>query len=80
MELRECGRSGLKLSVLGLGCWAFGGGEYWGRQDQADVDAVVRRAVRRSASPTSTPPRSTTTGAASPRSARRSAACPATAS
>lgn len=44
MELRACGRSGPKLSVLGLGCWAFGGGDYWGRQDQADVDAVVRRA------------------------------------
>lgn len=44
MELRECGRSGLTLSVLGLGCWAFGGGDYWGRQDQGDVDAVVRRA------------------------------------
>jgi aryl-alcohol dehydrogenase-like predicted oxidoreductase len=44
MELHECGRAGPKLSVLGLGCWAFGGGEYWGRQDQADVDAVVRRA------------------------------------
>ena len=44
MELRECGRSGLKLSRLGLGCWAFGGGEYWGPQDQSDVDAVVRRA------------------------------------
>jgi myo-inositol catabolism protein IolS len=45
MELRECGRSGLKLPVLGLGCWAFGGGEYWGeRHVQADVGAVVRRA------------------------------------
>ena len=44
MELRECGRSGLKLPVLGLGCWAFGGGEYWGPQEQSDVDAVVRRA------------------------------------
>ncbi len=44
MELRECGRSGLRLPVLGLGCWAFGGGEYWGRQEQSDVDAVVRRA------------------------------------
>jgi aryl-alcohol dehydrogenase-like predicted oxidoreductase len=44
MELRECGHSGLKLPVLGLGCWAFGGGEYWGRQEQSDVDAVVRRA------------------------------------
>jgi aryl-alcohol dehydrogenase-like predicted oxidoreductase len=30
MELRECGRSELKLSVLGLGCWSFGGGEYSG--------------------------------------------------
>ena len=79
MELRECGRSGLKLSVLGLGCWAFGGGDYWGRQDQADVDAVVRRAFD-GASTTSTRPRSTTTGAASRLSARRSAACPATAS
>ena len=45
MEIRACGGSGLKLSVLGLGCWSFGGGEYWGPQDQADVDAVVRRAV-----------------------------------
>jgi aryl-alcohol dehydrogenase-like predicted oxidoreductase len=44
MEARECGRSGPKLSRLGLGCWSFGGGEYWGRQDQSDVDAVVRRA------------------------------------
>jgi aryl-alcohol dehydrogenase-like predicted oxidoreductase len=45
METRACGASALKLSVLGLGCWSFGGGEYWGPQDQADVDAVVRRAV-----------------------------------
>jgi aryl-alcohol dehydrogenase-like predicted oxidoreductase len=44
MEQRECGRSGLTLLVLGLGCWAFGGGEYWGPVEQSDVDAVVRRA------------------------------------
>jgi myo-inositol catabolism protein IolS len=44
VEQRECGRSGLTLSVLGLGCWAFGGGEYWGPVEQSDVDAVVRRA------------------------------------
>ncbi len=45
METRACGNSGLRLSTLGLGCWAFGGGEYWGEQSQADVDAVVRRSV-----------------------------------
>jgi hypothetical protein len=44
MEQRECGRSGLRLSLLGLGCWAFGGGEYWGPHEQTDVDGVVRRA------------------------------------
>ncbi len=42
---RPCGSTGLKLSALGLGCWAFGGGEYWGAQDQQDVDAVVRQAI-----------------------------------
>lgn len=45
MECRECGHSGLRLSALGLGCWSFGGGAYWGDCDQADADAVVRRAV-----------------------------------
>ncbi|MDR2303508.1 MAG: aldo/keto reductase [Treponema sp.] len=37
----------LHLSRIGIGCWAFGGGEYWGEQNQKDVDAVVRMAVER---------------------------------
>ncbi len=47
MELRQCGNSDLQLSVVGIGCWAFGGdeGDYWGAQDQTDVNALVRRAV-----------------------------------
>ena len=45
MELRRCGTSDLKLSVLGLGCWAFGGGEYWGESDQKNVTQLVHRAV-----------------------------------
>ncbi len=45
MELRQCGDSDLKLSVLGAGCWAFGGGKYWGDQSQKDADAVVQRSV-----------------------------------
>ena len=45
MKVKQCGSSGLKLPVLGMGCWAYGGGEYWGAQSQKDVDAVVRYAV-----------------------------------
>ena len=44
-EYRQCGASGLSLSVIGLGCWAFGGGQYWGNQDQKDVNEVVHAAV-----------------------------------
>ena len=42
---RPCGTSGLRLPVVGLGCWAFGGGEYWGPQSQDDVDQVVHAAL-----------------------------------
>lgn len=42
---RRCGRHALELPALGMGCWAFGGGDYWGSQSQQDVDAVVRAAV-----------------------------------
>ena len=45
VELRQCGNSNLKLSALGMGCWSFGGGEYWGETNQKDVNAVVRRSV-----------------------------------
>lgn len=45
MELRTCRTSGLKLSVLGLGCWEFGGGAYWGESDQKNVSDIVHKAV-----------------------------------
>lgn len=41
MERRICKNSGVELSVLGTGCWTFGGGNYWGKQDQKDVNEVV---------------------------------------
>jgi aryl-alcohol dehydrogenase-like predicted oxidoreductase len=37
------------LPILGMGCWAYGGGEYWGAQSQKDVDAVVRSAIEQGA-------------------------------
>ncbi len=45
METRHCGKTSLKLPVIGLGCWSFGGGDYWGAQSQQDVDAVVASAL-----------------------------------
>ncbi|MGO8764386.1 MAG: aldo/keto reductase [Limisphaerales bacterium] len=45
MEQRICGKHDLKLPVLGLGCWAFGGGDYWGPVSQSAVNDVVRCAV-----------------------------------
>ena len=42
---RHCGTSDLVLPILGIGCWSFGGGDYWGAQSQREVDAVVRFAV-----------------------------------
>ncbi len=45
MEHRQCGKSNLKLSALGLGCWSFGSGAYWGKTSQQDVNAVARRSV-----------------------------------
>ncbi|MCX6253983.1 MAG: aldo/keto reductase [Bacteroidia bacterium] len=45
MEKRICKNSGLELSPLGTGCWAFGGGEYWGDQNQKDVNSVVHASV-----------------------------------
>lgn len=45
MKKRLCKNTGLELSIIGTGCWAFGGGEYWGAQNQKDVNNVVRTSV-----------------------------------
>jgi len=45
MEKRICKNTGLKLSVIGTGCWAFGGGDYWGEQNQNDANNVVHASV-----------------------------------
>lgn len=45
MEKRTCGDSGIEISPMGIGCWAYGGGDYWGPQAQSDVTAVANAAL-----------------------------------
>lgn len=45
VPFRQCGKYDLELPILGMGCWAYGGGEYWGPQSQKEVNDVVRFAV-----------------------------------
>src|SRR5680860_722291 len=45
MEKRKCKNTSMELSVLGTGCWSFGGGDYWGGQAQSDVTKVVHESV-----------------------------------
>jgi len=47
IDRRSYGFSGFTLPILGIGCWAYGGGggDYWGLQDQNDVNEVVARAL-----------------------------------
>jgi myo-inositol catabolism protein IolS len=45
MNTSKAGGSGINISKLGLGCWAFGGGNYWGEQNQSDVNNTVTLAL-----------------------------------
>lgn len=47
MKRNTIGASGIEISALGMGCWAYGGGSYWGNQAQQDVNEVVHLALDR---------------------------------
>ncbi len=45
MEKVKLGKSDILVSTMTIGCWPFGGGEYWGEQSQQDVNNVVCAAL-----------------------------------
>lgn len=45
MKTTKLGKSDISISAMTIGCWPFGGGEYWGEQSQKDVDTVVHAAL-----------------------------------
>jgi aryl-alcohol dehydrogenase-like predicted oxidoreductase len=48
LEKRQLGNSDLRITPIGFGAWAIGGGDWafaWGNQDDADSVAAIRRAI-----------------------------------
>ena len=48
MIARELGNTGIRLSTMGLGTWAIGGGDYeygWGPQDDKESIATIRKSI-----------------------------------
>ena len=45
MNKRKLGNSDISISAMTIGCWPFGGGDYWGDQSQKDVNNVVSAAL-----------------------------------
>ena len=48
MQFRALGNSELKISVIGLGTWAIGGGNWkfgWGDQDESEAIETIVKSV-----------------------------------
>lgn len=45
MKYGLLGKSQIKVSLLGLGCWAFAGGNVWGSQEEKDSIDTIRAAM-----------------------------------
>ena len=45
MEYRKLGRSDLEVSTICMGCWAIGGDQVWGEQDEQEAIAALHTAV-----------------------------------
>lgn len=47
MKYRKLGTSGIEVSALSLGTWAFGGDSWWGPQQDRDSIEVLEQAIHR---------------------------------
>ncbi len=45
MLYRKLGRTDIEISVISMGCWAIGGDQFWGTQDERDDIEAIRAAV-----------------------------------
>lgn len=45
MKKRQIGSSDIFVHPIGMGCWAYGSGDYWGEQNQEDVNEIVHMAL-----------------------------------
>ena len=47
MVAQRLGSSDIKITPITIGCWSFGGSEedYWGKQEQRDVERLVHAAI-----------------------------------
>jgi aryl-alcohol dehydrogenase-like predicted oxidoreductase len=45
MEYRKLGKTDISVSVVAMGCWSLVGGQYWGRQEEAESLATIRAAL-----------------------------------
>jgi len=45
VKKEKLGKSNIEVSAMTVGCWPFGGGDYWGEQSQQDVNNVVAAAL-----------------------------------
>lgn len=45
MQTKKLGNSGIECSVVGLGTWAIGGGDWWGESDESESIKTIHTAL-----------------------------------
>ena len=45
MHYRKINKTEIKVSVIGMGCWAISGGDYWGKQDEKEAVAAIEESL-----------------------------------